>query len=129
MSARPVNPVNGKYTIPGKHNKNLELTLDDKDTNKYIVETLDGTDMDEKLPSSNPDNIDWFACFSIYINQNGQKHGYASVQYFFTYPLSENQRLFVSYNGRSHEVTQEMRNSGKVVLREGDPAAGSIPPG
>ncbi len=64
---------------------------------------------------------------SVYNSQNGQKHGYATVQYSFTVHLDEGQKLFVAYGGRAHDVTHEMRNSGKVTLREGDPPVGSVP--
>ena len=127
MSANPVGPVGGKYIIHGKNNRNLELTLDDSDLKKYIVEELDGEDMDAKLPSSNPENINWFVCFSIYNNQNGQKHGYAKVKYSFPVSLSPGQRFFVAYNGQSYEMTDEIKKNGKVTLSEGDPASGTVP--
>ena len=129
MSAKPVSPVNGKYTIPGK--RDIELTIDGDDS-QYIVETLAGSDMTDKLPSSNPDNIDWFACFSVYNKQNGKKGGYANVQYFFSLPLQSDQRLFIGYKAGTQDivrdVTQEFRNSGKVTMHDGDPAVGTIPP-
>jgi hypothetical protein len=127
MSAKPVNPVNGKYTIPGKDNRNLELTLDDSDLKKYIVEDLDGEDMAAKLPASNPQNINWFACFSIYNSKDDKKNGYAHVKYSFTVRLDEGQRLFVAYGGEAHEVTDEIKKNGKVTLTEGDPPTGTIP--
>jgi hypothetical protein len=127
MGEKPVTPVNRKYTIPGKNNKNLELTLDDADLQKYIVEELDGDDMTAKLPSSNPENINWFACFSIYKNKDGKKDGYANVKYSFTVSLDEGQRLFVAYNRQSYDVTDEIKKNGKVTLREGDPASGTVP--
>lgn len=127
MSAKPVTPANGKYIIHGKNNRNLELTLDDDDLKKYIVEELDGDDMIAKLPSSNPLGINWFACFSIYKNNNGNKNGYANVKYSFPVTLSEGQRFFVAYNGQAYEVTEEIMKNGKVTLSEGDPASGGIP--
>ena len=127
MSAKPVTPDNGKYTIHGKNNRNLELSLDDPDLKKYIVEELDGDDMTAKLPPSNPENINWFACFSVYNNHNGNKNGYAKVKYSFPVILSEGQRFFVAYNGRAHDVTDEIKKNGKVTLSEGDPAGGSVP--
>jgi hypothetical protein len=127
MSARPVSPVNGRFKIPGKNNRNLELTLDDRDLSRYIVEELDGDDMASKLPASNPLNINWFACFGIYNKQNGKKAGHASVRYSFTVELDEGQRLFVAYGGEAHEVTDEIRRNGKVTLSEGDPPTGTIP--
>ena|SRR5215510_2365196 len=127
MGAKSVDPVNGKYTIQGKNNKNLELTLDDSDLKKYIVEELDGTDMTNKLPASNPQNITWFACFSVYKNKDGKKDGYATVKYSFTVSLDEGQRLFVAYGGQAYEVTDEIKKNGKVTLSEGDPGTGHIP--
>src|SRR5512138_3812646 len=127
MSTRPVSPVNGKYTIQGKDTRTLELTLDDSNLQNYIVEELDGDDLTSKLPSSTTENINWFAGFSVYNSQNGQKRGYAAVQYSFTVPLEKGQKLYVSYGRRAHDVTQEMRNSGKVTLRQGDPGVGSAP--
>lgn len=127
MSAKPVNPVNGKYTIHGKDNRNLELTLDDIDLQKYIVEELDEDDLNSKLPSSNPLHIDWFTGFSIYEKNNGKKDEYATVKYSFTTRLDEGQRLFVAYGGQAYEVTDEIKQNGKVTLSEGDPAAGTVP--
>lgn len=127
MAEKTVNPVNGVYTIQGANNRNLELTLQDSDLSKYIVEELDGEDMNKKLPSSNPENIKWFACFSIYNNDNGNKGSYATVQYSFTLQLDEGQRLFVAYAGQSYEVTEEFNNNGHVTLSEGDPASGTVP--
>ena len=127
MSSKPVSPVNGKYAIHGKDNRNLELTLNDSDLKKYIVEELDGDDMNSKLPSSNPLGINWFACFSIYKSKGGKKDGYAKVKYSFTTVLNEGQRLFVAYGGQSFEVTDEIKKNGKVTLSEGDPGVGGAP--
>lgn len=127
MSARPVNPVNGRYTIPGKDNRNLELTLDDKDLKKYIVEELDGEDMQSKLPANPPVDIVWFACFSVYNNRDGRRGGYASVRYSFTVQLDPDQRLYVAYGGEAHDVTDELKRNGKVTLNEGDPPVGHYP--
>ena len=127
MSAKPVTPDNGKYIIHGKDNRNLELTLDDPDLKKYIVEELDGDDMTAKLPPSNPQNINWFACFSVYDSLNGNKNKYAKVKYSFPVNLSEGQRFFVAYNGRAYDVTDDIKRNGKVTLSEGDPAAGTVP--
>ncbi|HLO17998.1 MAG TPA: hypothetical protein VK206_24420 [Anaerolineales bacterium] len=127
MSAKPVNPVNGKYTIPGKNNRNIELTLDDPDLKKYIVEALDGADMDSKLPSSNPLGINWFACFSVYKSKDGKKDGYATVKYSFGVSLVDGQRLYVAYGKQSYDVTDEMKKNGKVTLSEGDPGIGTAP--
>lgn len=127
MSTKPLSPVNGKYRIHGKDTRTLELTLDDSQLQNYIVEELDEEDLTAKLPSSNPESINWFAGFQIYNSQNGQKSGNATVQYSFTVPLEKGQKLFVAYRGRAHDVTKEMENSGKVTLREGDPAVGSAP--
>lgn len=127
MSAKPVTPDNGKYTIHGKDNRNLELTLDDPDLKKYIVEELDGDDMTAKLPPSNPENINWFACFSVYDSRNGNKNEYAKVKYSFPVNLSEGQRFFVAYNRLAYDVTDEIKKNGKVTLSEGDPAAGTVP--
>ena len=127
MGAKPVDPVNGKYTIQGKNNRNLELTLDDPDLKKYIVEELDGADMDSKLPSTNPLGVNWFACFSVYKSKDGKKDGYASVKYSFPVTLAENQRFFVAYNKTAYEVTDEIKKNGKVTLSEGDPGTGTVP--
>lgn len=127
MSEKRVNPVHGKYSIPGKNNRNLELTLDDQDLNKYIVEELDGNDMTSKLPSSNPQNITWFACFSIYKNKDDRKNGYAKVKYSFTVNMDGVDKLFVAYGGNAYDVTGEVKKNGKVTLSEGDPATGTIP--
>jgi len=128
MPEKTVNPVNGQYTIQGQNNRNLILTLQDSDLSKYIVEELDGDDMTKKLPSANPLGIYWFACFSIYNNDNGNKGSYATVQYSFTVDLNKDQKLYVAYGGREYDVTAELRETGRVTLSQGDPAAGSIPP-
>jgi len=127
MAEKTVNPVNGVYTIQGANNRNLELTLQDSDSNKYIVEELDGDDMNKKLPSDNPLGIDWFVCFSIYNNESGQKGGYATVQYSFTVRLDEGQKLYIAYGGQSYDVTDEFKQTGKVTRSEGDPAGGTVP--
>ncbi len=127
MGQNTVNPVNGKYTIHGKGGKNLELTLEDSDLSKYIVEELDGPDLDDKLPSDNPLGINWFACFSVYNNDNGKKNGYANVHYWFPFVLGPNQKFFVAYNKQVVEKTNEVRNTGRVRMNEGDPASGSLP--
>jgi hypothetical protein len=127
MSATPVSPVNGKYTIRGKDARVIELTLDDRDLQNYVVEELAGDDLTAKLPPATPDNTNWFAGFSVYNGQNGQKLGYATVQYSFTVPLEKGQKLYVAYGGRAYDVTKEMQDSGKVTLRQGDPGVGSAP--
>ncbi len=128
MGATRVSPANGKYNIPGANNRNVELTLSDSKTQNYIVESLDGADRDAKLPASNPQNITWFACFSVYNSQNGQKGGYATVQYSFSVALDPGQKLYVAYNKGTHDVTRPIQN-GKVTvtLNEGDPAIGTQP--
>jgi len=127
MSANPVNPVNGIYTIHGRDGRNLELTLESPKLDDYIVEELDGPDMDAKLPTTNPLGINWFACFSVYNNVGGQKSGYANVYYSFPVTLEPNQRYFVAYNRQAFEVTDEARNTGRVRLNEGDPGTGTNP--
>jgi|ERR1041385_2198664 hypothetical protein len=126
MGATNVNPVNGKYTIPGANNRNVELTLDASNLQNYIVESLDGTDLNAKLPSSNPNNINWFACFSV--SNRGGKRGSATVQYSFTVALDPGQKLYVAYNNGAHDVTRPIQN-GKVTvsLNQGDPVIGSVP--
>lgn len=128
MSHTPVSPKQGKHTIRGKNNNNLELTLDTMELDKYIVEELDGADMDAKLPAENPLGIGWFACFCVYEKKNGEKGGYAKVKYSFDVTLAPNERFFVAYNNTAYEVTDEIKRTGKVTLSEGDPASGVIPP-
>ena len=127
MGQKPVSPSNGKYKIQGKEDKFIEVTLDTTETDKYIVEELDGADMDSKLPSTNPLGINWFVCFSVHNKKDGKKSGYASVKYSFPVTLAPDQRFFVAYNKTAYEVTDEIKNSGKVTLSEGDPAGGGIP--
>lgn len=128
MGAKPVSPQNGSFTIRGKNNNNLKLTLETTELDKFIVEELDGADMDSKLPSKNPLGIDWFACFSVYDKKkDGKKGGYATVKYSFEIALAENERFFVAYNNTAYDVTDEMKK-GKVTLSQGDPAAGVVPP-
>lgn len=127
MGKKTVQPVGGKFKIDGKDNKSLELTLDDKDLDKYIVEQMDGADMNDKLPATNPQNINWFACFSVYNKKNGKKNGYANVKYSFPATVADGQKFFVAYNKTVYDVTEEVKKNGKVSLSEGDPAAGTTP--
>jgi hypothetical protein len=127
MGEKRVDPVNGKYTIPGKNNRNLDLTIDDSDLKKYIVEELDGEDMTRKLPSSTPVPINWFACFAIYKNKDGKKDGYAKVKYSFTVNMENIERLFVAIGGNAQDVTDQMKKNDKVTLDEGDPPVGYYP--
>ena len=127
MGERRVNPVNGRYTIPGRNNRNLELTIDDIDLNKYIVEELDDDDMRRKIPASASRRINWFSCFSIYKNKDGHKDGYANVKYSFTVDMSGIQELYIAYDDQVHDVTEEMKNNGKVSRNVGDPPVGSYP--
>jgi hypothetical protein len=129
MSPERVTPgANGIYTIRGKNNRNLALTLDDPDyKDKYIVEELDESEMRDKLPKNHHERINWFACFSVYNQQNGNKHGFAKVKYSFPVQLAEGQKFWVAYNGTAYEVTDEIKQTGKVTLSEGDPATGSVP--
>lgn len=128
MSHTPVASKNGKYTIRGKNNNNLELILDTKELDKYIVEELDGADMDAKLPAENPLGIGWFACFCVYDKKDGKPGDYAKVKYSFNVTLAPNERFFVAYNNTAYEVTDEIKKTGKVTLSEGDPAGGTLPP-
>ena len=128
MSPTPVNPDAGKYKIPGKERKHLELTIED-DPDKYIVETMED-DMDEKIPASAPDGIKWFACFAIYNNNKGHKRGYAKVKYSFKVNMDEIEKLYVGLGGKDGEaidITEEMKHNGKVTLTEGDPPVGHYP--
>ena len=128
MSEKPVSPDKGKYKIRGKNNRDLELTIDDVDLKKYIVEELDGEDMNRKLPTNTPVPINWFACFSVYNNKDGKKNGSAKVQYSFKVSLdNDQQRLFVGIGANAVDVTDELRTTGKVTLSEGDPPTGTYP--
>jgi hypothetical protein len=127
MSPRRVDPDEGKYKIPGKDNKDIELTIDD-DPDKYIVEDMED-DMSDKIPSSARKDIRWFACFAIYDNNNGQKGNYAKVKYSFKVDMDGIQELWVGLggkNGQARNVTDEMKN-GKVTLTDGDPPIGRYP--
>ena len=128
MSPTPVNPDQGKYKIPGKDNKDLELTIDD-DPDKYIVEDMED-DMNDKIPSSANKDIRWFACFAIYNNNNGRKNGYAKVKYSFKVNLDGIEKLYVGLGGKAGsaiDVTEEMKQKGKVDLNDGDPPIGRYP--
>jgi len=128
MSPKPVNPDKGKYKIPGKNNKDLELTLDD-DPEKYIVEDMED-DMTGKIPSSASKNIQWFACFAIYNKKNEEKSDYAKVKYSFKVDMTGIEKLYVGLGGQSgyvKDVTDEMKQNNKVTLTEGDPPVGRYP--
>jgi hypothetical protein len=128
MSPTPVNPDKGKYKIPGKDKKDLELTIDD-DPDKYIVEDMED-DMTDKIPASASQTIRWFACFAIYNKSNGQKHGYAKVKYSFKVNMDGIEKLYVGLGGKAGsaiDVTDEMKQNGKVDLNDGDPPIGRYP--
>ena len=128
MSPTPLNPDEGKYKIPGKDRKDLELTIDD-DPDKYIVENMEDS-MADKIPSSAAREINWFACFAIYNKNNGRKQGYAKVKYSFKVNMDGIEKLYVGLGGKDGEaidVTEEMKKNGKVTLDEGDPPVGHYP--
>ena len=128
MSPTPVHPDQGKYKIPGKDNKDLELTIDD-DPDKYIVEDMEDTIAD-KIPSSANKDIKWFSCFAIYNSSNGRKNGYAKVKYSFKVNMDGIEKLYVGLGGKTGsavDVTEEMKQKGKVDLNEGDPPVGRYP--
>lgn len=127
MGAKIVKPERGKYTIHGKDNKNIDLTLDTPNLDQFIVEELTDQDMDDKLPTSDPRNIRWFACFSIYKNNQGKKGEYANVTYSFPVTLEPNQQFFVAYNKQAYDKTDEVRRTGRVTMNEGDPGTGYYP--
>jgi hypothetical protein len=128
MAKHDVNPVSGKYTIKGKNNRNLEVELDGN-TNDFIVEEFD-PDLDsirEKAPNI-PDNIDWFACFSVYNRKNGKKSGYANVKYHVSLDASvlpSGKKLYAYYNNRVNELSYTTEgNKIKFSLNVGDPPVG-----
>lgn len=128
MSPSRVDPDKGKYKIPGKNKKDVELTIDD-DPDKYIVENMED-DMTNKIPSSARKDINWFACFAIYDNKNNQKGNYAKVKYSFKVNMDGIQELWIGLGGKDGEainVTDEIKKNGKVTLNEGDPPVGSVP--
>jgi hypothetical protein len=128
MSPTPVNPDKGKYKIPGKDRKDLELTIDD-DPDKYVVENMED-DMADKIPSSASQDIRWFACFAIYSKENGNKNGYAKVKYSFKVNMDGIEKLYVGLGGKAGsavDVTDEMNRNGKVDLNDGDPPVGRYP--
>ena len=127
MGKKIVKPEHGKYTIHGKDNKNIDLTLESPDLDQFIVEELDGADMDDKLPASPPEAIRWYACFSIYKNKDGKKDGYATVTYSFPVSLDPGQKFYVAYNRQAYDKTDEVRRTGRVTMSEGDPATGNYP--
>ena len=128
MSPTPVNPDKGKYKIPGKDRKDIELTIDD-DPEKYVVENMED-DMADKIPSSASRDIRWFACFAIYSKDNGNKNGYAKVKYSFKVNMDGIEKLYVGLGGKAGsvvDVTDEMNRNGKVDLNDGDPPVGRYP--
>ena len=128
MSPTPFNPDKGKYKIPGKDRKDIELTLDD-DPDKYIVEDMED-DMAAKIPSSASKDITWFACFAIYDKNNNSKGSHAKVNYSFKVNMDGIQKLYVGLGGKSgyaKDVTDEIKQNGKVSLNDGDPPIGRYP--
>ena len=128
MSPTPVKPDKGKYKIPGKDKKDLELTIDGA-PNNYIVEDLEES-MTGKIPSSASKDIRWFACFAIYNSSNGHKNGYAKVKYSFKVNMDGIEKLYVGLggsNGYAKDVTDEIKQNGKVELNDGDPPIGRYP--
>ena len=128
MSPKPVDPQEGKYKIPGKDKKDIELTLEG-DPLHYIVEDMED-DMTDKIPSSASKDINWFACFAIYNKSNGHKNGYANVKYSFKVNMDGIEKLYVGLGGKTGsavDVTDEMKQKGKVDLSDGDPPVGRYP--
>jgi hypothetical protein len=128
MSPKPVDPDQGKYKIPGKDKKDIELTLEG-DPLHYIVEDMED-DMTDKIPSSASKDINWFACFAIYNKSNGHKNGYATVKYSFKVNMDGIEKLYVGLGGKTGsavDVTDEMKKNGKVDLSDGDPPVGRYP--
>jgi hypothetical protein len=132
MAKKDVSPVNGKYTIKGKQDRDLVLEfVNPVDTNTHIVEELTDADLLDKLPSPPPtwngQPINWIANFSVYKKKNGNKNGYANVPYTISLTVESGTSYFVYYDNAVHEITDELKRTGKAILTAGDPPTGQIP--
>lgn len=127
MGKSLVTRAGGIHKIKGRGRKSIDIELKTNRLDDYIVEELDGEHM--KVPATNPEGIDWFACFNVK-NKDGT---YANVEYSFPFTLAKGHRIFVAYpdpNGviTAHEMTDKIKN-GRITLNQGDPAVGGIPSG
>ncbi|MBI5840053.1 MAG: hypothetical protein HZB19_08110 [Chloroflexi bacterium] len=132
MAKKDVTPVNGKFKIKGKDNRDLTLEfVNSGDTDTHIVEEKTDNDVFDKLPTPLPtwqgQPINWFANFSVYNKKDGKKNGYANVEYYITVSLEEGKMLFFYYDGGLHDATDELRKNGRVKLNVGDPGSGAWP--
>ena len=132
MAKKDVSPVNGKFNIKGKDNRDLVLEfVNPTDTDKHIVEELTDADLMDKLPSPPPtwngQPINWFSNFSVYNKKDGKKNGYANVPYTITLTPESGKSYFVYYDNALHEITDELKRTGKATLTAGDPPTGSHP--
>lgn len=132
MAKKDVSPVNGKFKIKGKDDRDLVMEfVNPTDTDKHIVEELTDADVMDKLPSPPPmwngQPINWFANFNVYKKKNSNKNGYANVPYTISLTVESGSSYFVYYDNAVHEITDELKRTGKVTLTAGDPPVGSYP--
>lgn len=132
MPRKDVSPIDGKFKIKGKEDRDLTLEfVNPDDTDKHIVEELTDADLMDKLPSPPPTwrdrPINWFANFNVYNKKDGKKNGYASVEYYITVNLEAGKSLLFYYDGQVHDRTDELRRDGRVKLNVGDPPSGAWP--
>jgi len=124
--------ADGKFRWRGKNNESVTFEFvnsGDKDT--HIVEQLTDDDITAKIPSAQQkapsgSSINWFTGFSVYRKSNGQKSGYADVNYDVTLAFDSAKQYWV-YDGQLRQPTNAELNSGKVRFNKGDPAVGSVP--
>ena len=132
MAKKDVTPVDGKFTIKGKDNRDLTLEfVDPHDTDKHIVEELTDSDVTDKLPSPEPNwkgqKINWFANYNVYKKKNNGKDGYANVPYTIALAVEEGSTYLMYYGNALHDITDELKRNGRARLSAGDPPTGKVP--
>ena len=123
MPERPINPANGKFTITGR--RNIDIDLGNNDVSKFVVVQKD---MDPTVPAQwNGVTIDWFVSFGVRVRNADGSHGnFAAITYNVTLdPIPAGKRLFAFYNGRVQQLTfQAAGNKIRFSLNVGDPPVG-----
>ncbi len=123
MAERPITPANGRFTIPGR--RNVEIDLGNNDLTKFIVVQKD---IDPNAPAQwNGITIDWFVSFGVRSkNPNGTPGNFANITYnIILDPLPAGKRLFAYYDNQVHDLPfQAAGNKIRATLNVGDPPVG-----
>ncbi len=123
MSERPIGHTNGKFTVGGR--QNLEIDLGSNNPNNFIVVQKD---IDSAAPTQwNGITIEWFISFGIrHKNVDGSAGAFANITHTITLDaIPTGKRLFAYYDNTVHELLY--RTVGKRIstsLSVGDPPIG-----